>query len=51
MKKNWAHEGPSSQKKKMIAHIEGEREMVHDKESHTPSTKNIHTLVHLDQGL
>jgi len=44
-------------KKMMIAHIKGEREierereMVHDKESHTPSMKNIHTLVHLDQGL
>ena len=27
------------------------REMVHTKEVHTPSTKNIHTLAHLDQGL
>ena len=26
-------------------------EMVHAKGVHTPSTKNIHTLAHLDQGL
>ena len=26
-------------------------EMVHTKGVHTPSTKNIHTLAHLDQGL
>jgi hypothetical protein len=27
------------------------REMVHEKEVHTPSIKNIHTHAHLDQGL
>ena len=27
------------------------REMVHTKGVHTPSTKNIHTLAHLDQDL
>jgi len=26
------------------------RGMVHDKELHPSSTKNIHTLAHLDQG-
>ena len=27
------------------------REIIHMKEFHPPSTKNIHTLAHLDQGL
>ena len=27
------------------------RERIHMKEFHPPSTKNIHTLAHLDQGL
>ena len=42
------------EKKENIAHTKkiyykGER--IHIKEFHPPSTKNIHTLAHLDQGL
>ena len=42
------------EKEEKIAHVLKEnekREMVHDKELHPSSTKNIHTLAHLDQGV
>ena len=43
------------EKEEKIAHVlkenEKKREMVHDKELHPSSTKNIHTLAHLDQGV
>ena len=52
-KEGMPHTHKVCQKKENIAHtkktLQGKR--IHIKEFYPPSTKNIHTLAHLDQGL
>jgi len=47
-KKRWRKRGKDSP---CLKGKRKKREMVHDKELHPSSTKNIHTLAHLDQGV
>ena len=43
--------GMSKKKDSPLSKKKEKGEMMHIKGDHTPSTKNIHTLAHLDQGL